>query len=603
MTHSRARVLWLRGGVLALAAVLRFVGIGFAPSTPWGRPDEEIFATAALRLFTEASPHTAETGWPEGWFRVHYAVQVVLRALWSWTYGVDPDLGCVMVISPSRLLVPVRIAGALLSVATVWLVMRLARRVGPRTLSDAERETVSLVAGLVMAVDVLAARDAHYAVSDSALVFLVAWVLLAAARGLDEGRVIDFASCGVALGLAIGTKWTGLAFGIVPVVALAIRFRRFGAHPSNAMALMVGTASVAAAFLLTNPTFRTGAQPFLDGLAGQAVRYDPNAPQVFTIYERAIIEFGLTRHLRVSLPFAFGWPLSLVAIAGTFALVWPRKQAWRSGGLLVALLTIVFHVVVAGRTTMYFARYSLPIHPGLAVAAGLAIVMAARAIASWCAKDAAARLTLGHRMVWISTLLLVVEPTLRTIDFDLVFSRPETRDVAREYLHEHVGDAPIGISGGYSRQWAITPSLADRCEARLPPGLRSWVPRTASGADALSDGTPASWPTMSHQAIIGSLHGPHYAGASEWSLVALPYLPCDQPVQRFGAALPGVCDHEVARFEPSSIECSAMWDDQDHLYAPLWGWSFGAPFFAGAHTPLMGPQIVLYHHECPPPAP
>ncbi len=596
---ARHPVALLRTGVLALAALLRFLGIGFAPSTPWGRPDEEIFATVALRLFSESSPHSAETGWPELWFRVHYLVQAFLRWLWTSRYGVDPDLGCVMTISPARMLVPVRIVTAALSVGTVWLVMCLARRVGPRTLTPREREAISLIAGLVYAVDVLVMRDAHFAVSDQALLFFLAWMLLAAARGLDQGRVIDFASCGIALGLAIGTKWTGLTFGVIPVLALAMRFRRLGAHPSNIVALLVGTAATMAAFLLTNPSFLTSAQPFLDGLAGQAMRYDPNAPQVFTIYEHAPIEFGLIRHLRVSLPFALGWPLTVAALIGTLAMLGPWARRGRGATFIVGFFTVLFHVVVAGRTMMYFGRYSLPIHPGLAVASGVVIVLGARAIARLRAVSDAEQRTLASRIAVALTLILVAEPTYRSVAFDLALMAPETRELVARYVHTHIGNEPVDVSGGYSRVYGVPPLLADRCEQALPPQLRTWVMRlgTASDPVGLVRGTPASWPVVSHQAIIGEVHGPYYPYTSDWALMTLPYLPCDQPVQRFGADEPGACYHEVARFEPEGIACDAMWDDQDHLYAPLWGWEASSVFSSFEHARI-GPSVVLYHDEC-----
>lgn len=584
---------------MALATVLRFFGIGFAPTTPWARPDEEIFATVALRLFSDPSPHSAETGWPELWFRAHYWVQVFLRWLWSVRYGVDPNMGCEMVVDPAAMMVPVRIVTAAISVGTVWLVMRIARRVGPRTLSQREREAISLLAGLFYAVNVLAMRDSHFAVSDQALIFFLAWMFLAAARGLEEGKLIDFASCGLALGFAIGTKWTGLTFGLIPVLALGMRFKRFGASPTNVAALLAGTATTIAAFLITNPSFLVSAQPFLDGIAGQGLRYDPSAPQVFTIYERAPIEIGLSRHLRVSLPFAFGWPLALVAVSGTLAstLQWPwrmRPVTW-----LMAFFTVFFYVAIVGRTTMYYARYSLPMHPGLAVSAALAVVLAVK----WAA-EMRARRTPGARtpvlpIVFALAALLTIEPTFRSFEYDYFLSRPETRDLALRYVHHLVGDARVDVSGNYARVYGVPPRLLEGCEEALPPPLRRWVMRLGTAPDpgSLASGRPGSWPLVADAAIMQTLHRPTYSRTENLLLLTMPYLPCDQPVNEYAVVHPPACFTEIQRFEPVGIACDATFDDQDHIYAPLWGWTSEA-LFAGSDAPRIGPLVIVYRDDC-----
>ena len=592
--RRRRVVLLARAGVLTLAGLLRFVGIGFAPGTPWGRPDEEIFATVALRLFSDPSPHTAETGWPELWFRAHYYVQAVLRAIWSARYGGDPNLGCVLTVDPSSMIEPVRAFTAALSVGTVWLVMRLARRVGPRSLSEGEREAVSLVAGLFYSVNVLVMRDAHFAVSDQALLFFLVWMFLAAARGLDEGHIRDFAACGLALGFAIGTKWTGLTFGIVPVIALGMRIRRFGASPSNAAAIIVGTLATAGAFLITNPTFLQSAQPFLDGISGQMLRYDPNAPQAFTIYQRAPMELGLTRHLRVSIPFAFGWPLTIVAVLGTFACLIPwRRTKQRPVTWLLAFFTVFFHVGIVGRTTMYFARYSLPEHPGLAVFGALAVVMTAKWIAERWQRPIAMRLAMAI------TALLALEPTWRSIELDWFLCLPETRDLALRYVHQLAGDQNVDVSGNYARVYGQPPRFLEACEEILPPPMRRWVMRLGTYPDSgsLASGRPGSWPVIGETGMMGPLHRPTYTRSAEWLLLTMPYLPCDQPVNEYAVVRPPSCFTELRRFEPVGIACDAQWDDQDHFYAPLWGYTSDA-LFSGSGRARIGPLVIVYHDDC-----
>lgn len=591
---------------MLFGTALRLVGIGFSPSTPWGRPDEEIFANVALRLFASDDPRSAATGWPEAWFRAHHLVQAALRSIWSATYGTDVHMACALAMAPARVLVPMRVVSALLSVGTIVLVMRLARRVGPRSLGPADRRAISLVAGLLFAVDVNSVRDAHFAVSDQPLMFLFTWMMLAIARGMDRGRLVDFLSCGLALGLAIGTKWTGLTFAVIPVVALVMRFRRDGPSPSNFSALLLGVGGAIAAFLLTNPSFRSDPQPFLDGIASQTMRYDPNMPRAYTLFTEAPIELGLTRHLRVSIPFALGWPATLLAFGGTLMCLGPWARRGGTPTFLIGFWSVFFHVVVAGRTTMYFARYALPIHPTLCVAAALALVLGTRELVDrWRARrprSFSAEQTARHQQLALLAAvgLFTLEPTLRSIEMVSAMHTPETRERALAYVHAHVGDAPVDVQGGYARVHAVAPRTAEACSAILPRGFAPWVVRWGNAqTDPVADVSPlpATWPVLGD----ATMFGPHHPSArrdSEWMLVTDPYLPCGRPGARFTAQDPPDCYTEVQRWEPEGIACDAMWDDQDHFYAPLWG--FSRPWWTSADGSRIGPRVVLYHDDCAP---
>jgi hypothetical protein len=589
--------------VVSFATIVRFVGIGFSPSTPWGRPDEEIFQNVAMRLFSSDDPGAAATGWPEGWFRVHHLVQAALRALWSAEYGTDVHMGCALTMAPARMLLPVRVLSALLSIGTVVLVMRLARRIGPRSLGPDQRRAISIVAGLFFAVDVASVRDAHFAVSDQPLMFLFTWMMLAIARGMDRGRLVDFLSCGIAVGLAIGTKWTGLTFAIIPVLALAWRFRLDGMSPSNFSALLLGVGGALAAFLLTNPSFVHGPQPFLDGIASQTMRYDPNMPAAYTIFAEAPIELGLTRHLRVSLPFALGWPIVLLAIGGTLMCVGPWARRGGAPTFLVGFWSMFFHVVIAGRTTMYFARYSLPIHPTLCVAAAVALVLGTEALVDRFRKRRPMTAIDPERVREVALLgaiaLVALEPTLRSIEIVSAMHTPETRERAAAYVHAHVGDAPIDITGGYSAMYGVPPRTAEACTEMLPPGFAPWVIRWGNATDPFRSvsAPPGTWSVLSEQTMFGP-HRPSAQRNSEWMLVTDPYQPCGRPFARFTSYDPPACYTEVQRWEPEGIDCDAMWDDQDHFYAPLWG--FSRPWWTSADGSRIGPRVILYRNECHP---
>jgi hypothetical protein len=77
----------------------------------------------------------------------------------------------------------------------------------------------------------------------------------------------------------------------------------------------------------------------------------------------------------------------------------------------------------------------------------------------------------------------------------------------------------------------------------------------------------------------------------------MPYLPCDQPVNEYAVVRPPSCFTELRRFEPVGIACDAQWDDQDHFYAPLWGYTSDA-LFSGSGSARIGPLVIVYHDDC-----
>ena len=123
--------LWL-GLILVGGLALRLWGIGFAPGTPVGRPDEEIFSVEALAMFTRPCNRLA-TGWPDGYFMVWHALLWLQRAWFRLRHGgeVDVNLGCLVAVNPLALYLPARVLSALLGTATAWIVGRTAAALAP----------------------------------------------------------------------------------------------------------------------------------------------------------------------------------------------------------------------------------------------------------------------------------------------------------------------------------------------------------------------------------------------------------------------------------------------------------------------------------------
>lgn len=588
---------------MVVSALLRFVGLGFSSRTPWGRPDEEIFVHLGLGLSTDPTPHHARAGWPDLFFRVHHWVQEVLSTYYAYAYGEDVHLGCLFAVSPWRLLVPVRFVSALFSTATVALLMHVAYRGAPRLSGPHARHASALLAGLFYGTNVLAARDGHFAVSDTFMVFLYVWLCDASVRASLSHRLFGPIESGIAFGLALSTKWTAIAFGMPPVLGLLTTFRRRGWSWRSVVALLLGVGATAAAFALSSHGVFEEPADYWFGIRTHIMRYQPTTYMNFSYAAHPVPVWGMWQHVITSLPFAWGWPLTIVVIVAVF---WAVIEGLRTKDVwlfFAGAFPLVFHFVVLGKTTLNFARYSFPEHPIGCLAAAFFLVTIGERVRRRLAKvspasfgvsfDGPGSLAFQPRLLWPLALgvVLTVEPLHRSLDFVRLMSLPETRDLATDWILEHVGEQPIVSLGGYARLYAVDDQLADACLARLPEALRVAVPRIEQPDTTSSVSRDRStWKPIAGQAVYATLFGGAAPPLSEEYVVqSYPYMPCGGARPHFDQQELPSCFHEVATFEPGNVDCDAVYDDQDHYYAPLW-----------SRDPLTnpGPRVVILHNEC-----
>lgn len=585
------RVGWCYAAVLVLAASLRFVGLHFTQHTPWGRPDEEIFANVATGLFTDWNTHYASGGFPEAYFRWHYMVQIVMRWWWELTTGEPVHMGCAFVLEPWRFLVPVRYTSAAFGVGTVALLMSFAYRIAPRDFTRLERHSVALTSGLFYAVNCLAARDAHFAVSDTCLLFFCTWMLQVLAKAIELRKARDAFLAGIAFGIASSIKWTGLPFGIIPFIALLWQIARFGFDRRNIEALIVAPLGIAIGFAGTSWAVLTEPETFYTGLMNHTMRW---TDVHFSVREGAVAQQGWIQHLRVAFPFAFGYPLFAVAAAGCVYLFFRGMKRREPMIFLVGFWTLFYHFGVVGRALLNFSRYSLPAHPTAAVAAALLVVLIVRALHTHVLPRIAALRSIKNdgRLVLAFALLLAAEPMFRGYQMEAMLMTRDTREFAYDWILEHVGHEQIDSMGGYARQYAVETHLADRCQELVPASFRSDVPRLywPSNDSGVANSSPLSWkPTIGAALMPVIFRGSPPPLRAPWLAISRAVLPCGAPTVRYDGTDPPECFTLEATFSPGEPQCGAVYDEEDHFYVPLWGWG---------DLERMGPEVRIYRNRC-----
>jgi len=87
---------------LGVALGLRLWGLGFGTHVPLARPDEESFLFGGFNYFGSKDPaYTLNTGWPLGFFRLSYLIEIIERLVYRAPGGGPASLGCIFALRPS----------------------------------------------------------------------------------------------------------------------------------------------------------------------------------------------------------------------------------------------------------------------------------------------------------------------------------------------------------------------------------------------------------------------------------------------------------------------------------------------------------------------
>ncbi|MEX2273406.1 MAG: glycosyltransferase family 39 protein [Vicinamibacterales bacterium] len=314
-----------------------------------------------------------------------------------------------------------RAISATLGTATIPLVFLLARRVaGPRA---------GMLAAGLLAVSVIHLRDSHFFSVDVSLTFFCVLTWLAAMHIAGRARVRSYVAAGVAFGAAVLCKYSA-AF-LAPVIAVAhLASPRTFAWPGalqqrGALLRWVLTGIVPlvvalATFLLLDPHVYLHYDKFradVAELVTQPMEMGANAG-VWAAHFTGIAP--RTYWFTNLLWWGLGPALEIWGLMGVAWLLWMRTRA-----SLTAAAFPIFYFIAAGQTALPFIRYTVPLAPALAVAAG---VLSADLLgrARW------------RRPALAATWIVCVTTTLWALAYMNVFVKPDVRLQASQYLLRHV---------------------------------------------------------------------------------------------------------------------------------------------------------------------
>lgn len=337
-----------------------------------------------------------------------------------------------------------RFTSAALGVLTTLLVYQLGRRAYSRV--------TGLGAAIIFGLSFLPTREAHFAVSDAPVALGVAVTLYFCLKVLRRACWLDYFGVGVALGLSAATKYSAgllvLPLGVAHL--LSYRYAGWSQRILGGWRVALAGLMAGASYLLVSPyTLLEWPEFWAD--------FSENLRSAQTGFQELDLDpAGGAIFYFKSLLWGFGWPLvALFLIAVIFALIRHRRVD------LLLLALPLFGFWYMQRQEMYFARWLTPFLPPLAVLAA----ETARASVIRLLQRVAQPPVFARRWLPVAAIFALTLPsTYVALRADYIFSRPDTRTQALEWIRQHIPPGSVVAAELLSPPWG--PPLA-------MPGLES----------------------------------------------------------------------------------------------------------------------------------
>jgi hypothetical protein len=442
--------------VLAGGLLLRLWNIDYPA---WKFSDEQNVIDRALLL----GAHGPNPGWfiyPSLFFYVLFPFDAALYVVGrlSGAFASTADFAAFYFAHPLVLHLVGRSVALILGMGCLAVCYRVGR--------DFWGHGVGLAAAGLLAVSpvyVFAARLAKPDILMALFVLFACWAIL---RYLDAGRPALLVAAGLAIGLAASAKYPAALAGIFLLVAPWVRQR----DRRTVLLVIVAVAAAGVGFLVGTPFAALDWRLFWSDfvrIAGAMER---------THYGMEL-RLGYAYYVLEVLPYAFGWPAAVLALAGwTRWLVWGGARERLLAGFSGALYGWMGYSRIAGDL------YILPVYPILALAAADLVRAATAGLR-------VARPGLSRWVVGALAVVCLLPPLTASVKDTLLLSARETRELAGAWLVGHLPPGTRILSEPYGPLVPVTRGRLDEIlaeEERRRPGrgLRTRFERDRARADA-----------------------------------------------------------------------------------------------------------------------
>lgn len=394
--------------LFAAAIILRFYNINWDQGN-FFHPDERNIdnAVAAIHFFDKLNPHFfAYGGFSIYLYRAAAEILAYFTKDQSWTS------------SWNQINIIGRTFSAFFSTITLIPLFLLARKI-------TKSFPFSIFVIFLYTFSPTAIQYAHFSVTESLLVFEVTTITLFSLYLLDEkkNKFLTSLSLGVLSGIAVATKTTSALFLLIPCIAYLLLLKKFTPMKKLFSYFFLFASLSALFFFLFSPFTILDFKNFSDSMhyeSGVAIgsiivpytyQFTNTYPYVFQL-ENFLWQFGIA---------------SLFLIPGYILLI-KNMLTKKTFSLLIFLTFPLVYFLYVGAWHTKFLRYMLPITPFILISCVYFLQ----------------QLYNSYKKIGIVIItLLIITSTLWGIAFFSIYTHPQTRITASEWIYTHI---PAGSS-------------------------------------------------------------------------------------------------------------------------------------------------------------
>ena len=554
-------VKWTKGrfqlsGILLIAVLLRFYGVGFGLPHTECRPDETSLVYKALGFFSgDLNPHFFN--YPSLYMYTLFVVYGVYF-LSDYLLGFSTsDMLTEVILHPDRFILISRLLSATLGSASVWMVYVISKRLlNVRT---------AKFAAFFSSVCYLHVRDSHFGTADVTMTFFILCSMYFIVEVYRTGSTLDYVLGGSFAGLATSTKYGGVLLVLPGVLAHVSHHAKLTTNPKSTASLLMNAfrsqkvwifgISLILLFVIFTPFSVLDPTHFVADFKSEVLHLSRGHAEIS-------LERGWWVHLRYTLPYGMGLAMFIGSLAG---IVVHAKKDGLQALILFSFPGVLFIFAGGGHTV--FVRYMIPALPFLCIGSAICLIQ------------------LGNRISALLPLLALVvasQSIYYCISFDGLLAERDNRLLAADWINQH---ASPGESIFHSSTWGqaqIPPSLAT-----LEKGYEESRARGRQGRLLAA--------TIAYYKSSGFSGGYQVKNQVDWDLsgehpsYVLLYRSPLEAYNKVSESLERIVENDyilAAKFENTAEPTNAHWfDQQDAFYIPYFG-------FSGFQRP--GPSIYIY---------
>lgn len=280
---------------------------------------------------------------------------------------------------------------------------------GYATAKQVAGKKAGLVALILLSGAFLPAREAHFAVNDSAVTLMVLITLYFCLRLYHSSRTIDYLLVGLSLGLAAATKLTGGMVLVSVLLTFALLKKR------NYFLMMASFGLAALIFLLVSLHIFWQLPQFIEAIndhlrfGAEGYKGLQMTPGNGWLFYSSVLGWGL------------GWVM-LATFIPALVRIMIRPVPAR---LILAIFPVALFVYM-GAQKIVFARFLLPVVPALVILTAIFLADLAPRWGEWR----------QHALpVWgVILTLLLAQPIITAVRLDYLLTLPDTRRLATDWF-------------------------------------------------------------------------------------------------------------------------------------------------------------------------